>query len=425
MKKFIFLTFTLFSTAFLRAQHSNDLAKEKEINLLKTNQSKFRNFENKIERKIYDDHFKSVEERITKGYTKNQFILDPSYSDFVQQIFQLFIQKNTQYQLGNPKSYIIDHNVPNASSAGFDYYFINSGIIRYLDNEYQLAAVIGHELAHNYLNHTRESIVQEAEFVQDFKKEFRSLKRSEMIKLIKSQDEVIQKKYDLANQSRKKEITADSLGYIFYKNLGYPETEYFNLLNKLQELDKNHFYTIKDETYYQIFEVDELKIKPKWLKLEKNELFAGLNFTEHIDKDSISSHPNTNDRKEWLVNQFKLSSDNSRPKEASETYNTLKQKAIDQYYNTLFINDMYGFALYHIINAKQNNVDRKDLDTNLGVIFHKLYEARTKHEFNKYIPIADPNDEDEDYHKFLNFVWNIPTPDFKILGEYYTKKAAL
>ena len=424
MKKIIFLTLTLLFSSSLFAQNAKFEAKDREINQLKTNQEKFKNFKNKTEVKIYDNHFKNIESRIIKGYTKDYFILDKSYSDFIEQVFQSFIKKNPQYQLGNPKTYIVDHNIPNASSAGFDYYFINSGIIRYLDNEYQLAAVIGHEIAHNYLNHSRESIIQEAEFVQDFKKEFRSLKRSEMIKLIKSQDEVIQKKYDLASQSRKKEITADSLGFVFYKNLGYPEAEYSNLLNKLQDLDKDEYYTIKDETYYELFEVNDLKIKPKWLKLEKNELFAGLNFTEHIDKDSISSHPNTNDRKEWLINQFKLSSEKTEAKEPSETYKTLKLKAVDNYYNTLFVNDYYGFALYHIINAKQNKSERNDLDNNLGLIFNKLHEARTRHEFNKYIQIADANDKDEDYNRFLNFVWNIPTPDLKTLAEYYTKKAA-
>ena len=355
---------------------------------------------------------------------KENFVLDLEYKKFIDQLFHQFVTQNKEYQLGSPTPYIVKANTANAASAGFDYYFVNSGILRYLDNEYQLAAVIGHELAHNYLNHSKESIKREAEFYRDFKKELRSLKRSEMIKLIKSQDEVIQKKYDMAVLSRKKEIAADSLGFVFYSKLNFPKSEYLGLLKKFEAIDAEEFKTTKDDTYQQLFEVNGVKIKPKWLKFEKDELFAGLTFTEHIDKDSVKSHPNTKDRKEWVIKNFKLDENETSKIEASEAFLQLKDKMIQQKYDTYFHNDNYATALYYLAQEKQEGSTRKDLDMYFGLAFLKLYDGRLKHEFNKYVPIADTNDEDQDFHRFLNFLWNIPTPDLKTIGDYYMKKAA-
>lgn len=421
MKRIILLSFVLLSGIFSKAQQlqENDLA------VLKATQNKHRNFENKIQKEIYDDHFKELENRIVKGYAKAIFNTDTSYRKLLQHLFNEFITKNKSYQFDKPLFYIINDNTPNATSAGFDYFFINTGMFLYLDNEYQLAAVLSHELAHNYLEHSKAEILQQAEFAKDFQKKMRSLRKADMIKLINSQDEVIQRKYDLAQQSRKKEIAADSLGYIFYSQLNYPKEEYLNLLNKLKQLDQTSYFTIKDETYQQLFGVNGVEIKSKWLKLEKDELYEGLSFTEHFDQDSIRSHPNTQDRIDYVTSQFKINSTINESATPSDLFLELKQKAESDYYLVHLLYNNYDYALYTIMNQKQKGNNDPKLDELLVEIFDKLHESRLKHEFNKYVSIANANDEDTDYHRFLNFLWNLPTPELKLIANYYKEKAAI
>jgi Putative Zn-dependent protease, contains TPR repeats len=253
MKKQILLVLFLSLLSYGNAQVKNDVIRDNEIKKLKLIQTKYRDFESKLEREIYDEYFLDVEKKITKGYNENYISTDKEYNQLVKELFHNFKKQNPTYHFNEANAYVINDNTPNAFTTGFDYFFVNTGMFNLIDNEYQLAAVIGHELAHNYLKHSRESILQHAEFTKDFQKKMKSVKQSEMIKLIQSQDEVIQKKYDLATQSRKKEIAADSLGFVFYSNLNYPKEEYLNLLNKLKTLDQEVFYTIKEETYRQIF----------------------------------------------------------------------------------------------------------------------------------------------------------------------------
>lgn len=421
MKKALLFTLLIFVSTITFAQSTS---KENSLKDLKLIQNKHRNFDNKIEREIYDRNFKSLEYSIEKGFTKDEFIVDKNFTNFIQKIFSEITRANSSYQLNNPNFFIVKNNIPNASSFGFDYYMLYNGLFNLAENEYQIAAVLGHEMAHNYLNHSIEEIKQEASFLIDFKKEIKSIKKQEFIRLIKSQDEIIQKKYDLANQSRLKEIAADSLGFVFYSNANFPKSEYLEMLNRLDQYNTKNTIILKDSTYYNLFSSAGISINPKWLKLEKEELFAGLTFTEHVDQDSVKTHPNTNERKQWIAEKFKVENIKTEVVKPSVEFIQLKNKVVEDFYNTMFLNDSFGDALYLLFNEKQNKSERNDLDKNIGIVFTKLHEARLKHEFNKYVTIADANDEDADYHKFLNFLWNLSTNDLKIIGEYYTKKTA-
>ncbi|GGF01338.1 Peptidase family M48 [Chishuiella changwenlii] len=428
MKKLIPFLFTLLSSVLVFSQTNlnSDALKERDLKTLKAVQNKYNNFNNRFEKNVYNQHFTRIENDLNKNYKKNFFILDNDYQEFIKNCFQNIKDANKTIPLESPHFYILKSNVPNASSLGFDYYMINNGLFQLFDNEYQFAAVITHEIAHNYLQHVKLEIIQEAEFIQDFKKEYRSLKRSDLIKLIKSQDEVIQKKYDLANQSRKKEIAADSLGFILYSQLNFPKIEYLNSLKKLEEFDeKIKTTTINDSLYYQTFEVNGVKLNPKWLKIQKNELFSGLSFTEHVNQDSVSTHPNIVDRINWLKNNFKIEEKQLESKNASTNYIQLKKKYNDTLFDNYYDNNEYAVALYHLIREKNLNSKLLDFDKNIAIIFNKLHEGRLKLSFNKYVPIADVNSEKTDYNKFLHLIWNIPTADLKTIADYYKTKATI
>lgn len=424
MKKTLPIILAIIWSTFIHAQSSTNFTKEDELKELQNVKSKYRNYESKLERDFYDQHFKSIEHQITLGYNKNQFIFDQSFTNFFQKIFKDLENSNKNYNISKSRFFIVKNNIPNASSFGFDYYSIFDGIFNLAENEYQLAAVIGHEIAHNYLNHIGEEIKQDAEFVKDFKKERKSIKRNEFIRLIKSQDEIIQKKYDLASLSRQKEIAADSLGFIIYSNANFPKSEYLKMLNRLENFDTPNTKILNDNTYYQLFEPAGITIKPKWLKLEKENLFEGLSFVEHIDKDSIKSHPNTSERRKWIQEKFKLENIKDEVVKPSEEFIQLKTKVYTDFYKTMFFNENYGNAIYLLMNEIQDKTERNDLELNLGIAFTKLYEGRLNHQFNKYVPIADPNDDDKDYNKFLHFLGSLNTSDLKLIADYYTKKAA-
>lgn len=414
----------LFFSYLFFTQSVNSQTKELDSKYIKNIKSNLGSFKSKEEKKEYDAYFVFLEHRISLNYNKNNYILDNDYQKLTQNTFNLINSKNTDLQTDKSKFYIIKSNIPNAASLGFDLYFIESGIFKLLDNQFQFAAVICHEIAHNKLNHTKLAIEQDAEFEKDFKREIKSLKRQDFIKLIESQNEVIRKKYDLAEQSRKKEISADSLGYILYKNLNYPKSEYFHLLKKIEEFDKSDKYVLNDSIYHYLFDLPEQKFNPKSIKIEKNSLFDGLNYTEHIDKDSMRTHPNLNDRLNWIQKNFQddFTKQIITP---SVDFESIKTKEINNYYENYIHNEEYTSALLELMYEKQIKSKRKDLDLDkyIGEVFAKLYEGRKSLKFNKYVAQVDANDKDVNLQKLLSFLWSLTNEEIKNIGDYYTKKA--
>lgn len=414
--------FILFFSYLLLIQSVYPQTKELDSKYIKNIKSTLSNFNSKEERKEYENYFEFLEHRISLNYTKNNYVLDNDYQKLTQNIFNQIISKNAELQINKNKFYIIKSNIPNASSLGFNVYFIESGLFNLLDNQFQFAAVICHEIAHNQLNHTRLAIEQDAEFEKDFKREIKSIKRQDFLKLIKSQNEVIQKKYDLAEQSRKKEISADSLGYILYKNLNYPKSEYFHLLKKIEEFDQSDKFILDDSIYAYLFDLPEQKFNPKSIKIEKNSLFEGLNFTEYIDKDSIRTHPNLKDRLDWIQNSFQedFTKQNVTP---SAEFENIKAKEIQNYYENYIHNKEYTTALLELMYEKQNHSNRTYLNKYIGMIFSKLYESRKSLKFNKHVAQVDANDKNINKQKLLSFLWSLTNDELKNIGEHYTKKA--
>ncbi len=66
----------------------------------------------------------TLEHNISLGYTKNGYVSDTDYLQFIQNIFSTIISKNSSYKINSPKYYITKSNIPNASSLGFDFYTI-------------------------------------------------------------------------------------------------------------------------------------------------------------------------------------------------------------------------------------------------------------------------------------------------------------
>ena len=177
--------FILFFSYLLFIQTANSQTKELDSKYIKNIKSTLSNFNSKEERKGYDNYFEILEHQISINYAKNNYVLDSDYQKITQNTFQLINSKNTDLQINKNKFYIIKSNIPNASSLGFNVYVIESGLFNLLDNQFQFAAVICHEIAHNQLNHTRLAIEQDAEFEKDFKREIKSIKRQDFLKLIK------------------------------------------------------------------------------------------------------------------------------------------------------------------------------------------------------------------------------------------------
>ena len=129
---------------------------------------------------------------------------------------------------------ILNHESINAFAAPAGYIFVTRGLLKQVRNEAELAAVLGHEIAHVSQKHILEVIqrskrlagVTEAglAYAHQNPEAFKGLIDAAVKKLL---DEGL---------DQEKEIEADQLGDVFAARVGYDPTAYVGLLNRLKTL---------------------------------------------------------------------------------------------------------------------------------------------------------------------------------------------
>lgn len=179
--------------------------------------------------------------------------------------------------------YCIKSNITNAFATNQGMIFITTGLLAQLENEAQLAFIIGHEINHFKNKHVINSALENNKIIT-------SSKRKKL-----SQDQTI---IQLSSYSKSLELESDSIGFYFLKNAGYDLEEALSSFYVLQysELPYDEI-TLK----YDKYETTEL-VFPSKIKLDT---LIAINF-EVDEDDSKSSHPNLNLRRSKLENLLEI-----------------------------------------------------------------------------------------------------------------------
>ena len=144
-------------------------------------------------------------------------------------------------------------------------------------------------------------------------------------------------------------------------------------------------------------------------------------FKEKINKDSISSHPETIDRINRINTLFpetKIKNDVTKSKDFEEISKIADLEIVPN----LYFKENYGDAIYIcLLSLQKENNQQTYYNYWLGVCFQKIYEARKKYTLNRYLDKIDPNNQSESYQQFLSFIWNLRTDEIKEIADYYSK----
>jgi hypothetical protein len=297
------------------------------------------------------------------------------------------------------------------------------GLFYWLNNEEQLAAVLSHELAHKILEHTTESKKKRIEELSS-KKTVNELKTIEKIKYGKSDyafELFKQKLYTTQEEARKHEFEADSLGFEIFKKSSYSQSEFLNALNLMVRYDTIKPKGLKIEIYRKMFDLPNQKFDEKWMLKEDFSSYNYNLFTEKIDKDSISSHPETLDRIARIKKLFpetEIKTENINSETFDEISTIAELEIVPNLYNT----ENYGSAIYACLLFLQTETKYEAYYKKwLGYCFSKIYEGRKNYKLNRYLDRIDPKEQSESYQQYLSFVWNLRLNEIKEIADFYSK----
>jgi Zn-dependent protease with chaperone function len=383
------------------------------------------NYPKKIEKLIaknYEEFNKEFEKKIKEG----NFIYDSRFSSYVNTIFNRLkegnpnLPQNLHFLISKDPS-LNAYCLPNGT------FVLNLGLFYWLDNDDEFASVLAHELSHNMLKH---SLKIEEKRVSDHlssntKTQIKSIKKQKYNKSSAALDLFKTKLYASGEMRKNNEYQADSLGFLILKNSPFNEMLFIDALKLMIEYDSIKPSGVKEDIYRKVFNLPNQPFNENWFKSEDFSNYDYSLYQEKINKDSISTHPEIEDRIKKLKKNFAFIKDNSLKTEPSKELIELQMIAHYEQIPSMYFFEEYGTGIYlSLIQLQKNSKDSYYREW-MGKCFEKIYEGRKNYILNRYLRRVDPENQSKSYQQFLNFMWNLSLEEIKNISDYYNKKTSI
>lgn len=320
-------------------------------------------YEEALEKDITGD-----EARKTKK-SKEEFLLSSNYklNNFLLSGNVLFGDPLTQYvndvadviladepELRKELSFfVVKDPAVNAAATHQGYVFINMGMLAQVQNEAQLAYIIGHEVAHYTEEHVLTGHLERTEIKKD--KTFKDLRKADRISL-------------MSTYSKEKEFEADDLGLKRILKTDYSTEKCFGIFDVMQ-----YSYLPYDEVAFDksFFESGDYILPDEYFLEELQEIKRSDDYD-----DSKSTHPNTRKRREQFIDaSLDYDSKGKAFIVSEERFHRVRNMARLELSNIYLTNRDYANAIY---NAYLN---LKDFPENR---FAKLCMGKALYSIAKY-----------------------------------------
>jgi len=174
-------------------------------------------------------------------------------TDYINLVGNLLVEATPGYDLSF-KFFVIDQPFVNAYACPSGYIFITKGLLQVIENEGELAAVLGHEIAHVVYQHgmqeleKRKPIIIADNAFSQLNEELPQEKDDEYNKLESELDDFALAVYETIFSGRlsQYELDADSFGMVFAARCGYQPGSMAGLLERMiksQTYSNNDHYT--------------------------------------------------------------------------------------------------------------------------------------------------------------------------------------
>ncbi|RYF98586.1 MAG: peptidase M48 Ste24p, partial [Chitinophagaceae bacterium] len=249
-------------------------------------------FSDKKAQKKYAELIDDQRQSIINGFEQNNFVRQKEISSYLESI-AVSLQKSNPALLPVTPLILLDRSdIVNAYALGNNIIVINAGLLLFVQSREELALIIAHELAHNVLLHSENSIRETARRLtsDEYNQSLNAVLDSKYERLSRLKKIMTSYSANRSRHTRYHESSADSLAIVLLKQakIGF-DAKFFLRLDsvelamqqKLQQPVKHHF-----EKYNLAFE-------DTWLKQAKGLSSRNYQFKDSsdTDHDSLKTHP--------------------------------------------------------------------------------------------------------------------------------------
>lgn len=364
---------------------------------------------------LYKDFSEDFIESINKGF----FVENQTYQKFLEDILQQIQKNNPEYpDIANTKILLSFGTSPNAYAIGTNIVVVYIPLIKKIDNQYQLAFILSHEIAHNLLSHSYNGMIDHASMVHssEIKKQTKEIQKQKYNKGQIASGLYRDIVYGKRKNNRKLEHQADSLGFVLFKN-AFKGNEYQVLvsLETLKDIDKETD-SLSVADYTKLFTTAKIPFKNQWINNDELQAYKYDRSPKFWQVDSLKTHPDCELRVGFVKKHFTV-----QPAEAeiSEEFKALKNSSKYNHILGLYTIEEYGKSLYEALLLYKNEPENEFLKKMIYDNLIKLQDAQKSYTLNKYLDTLNPRYSNS-YNTFLSFFRQLRKNELNEIINKYT-----
>ena len=380
-------------------------------------------YTDKKQQKAYAEIIAGRDKSLIEDFEENQLIDDTMLLHKCNTIISKMKAANPAFPFNNITVYINRSCVANASCFGEGTLFVNMGLFLWIDNDDELALIIGHELSHQFLNHAESRIKNNIALLSsdEFIAEMKAIKKSQDGKYERYKKLMKDMVTENGTHSRYKETEADSLGLILTKNAGYNTTAAAQILLKLNNVedlfDAGNIYSVK-----AAFE----KSGADSLVFRKNSKYHGLSnetVTMSADKgfDSIKTHPDCVVRYKKLVGQTAEKPVIKCCTAISPFFKGSKERALIELVRYEYEKGQLTLCAHVCLFALQNGYTGSFYNAFLSLCFSGIYAADKK--FQKFSVTDSKAKANSTLKELQDMIFNTNSDNIATIANYFLSNA--
>lgn len=379
-----------FETDYILSKCEGETPKEFTVDILEKTKknlatdSTFDGFEKSKLVKFYENSNYFIQQFLSGG----KVLFGDEMTNYVNKVAHNLLEKSGNEALKSKfKFYVLRSNIVNAICMPDGSIFITVGLLSQMENEAQLAFVIGHEMQHFLSQHGKESFLE----LEKLKAEY-NRGRIDFESAVSS----------LSAHSREHEIESDNGGFDIFKKAGYATSEAEKMLMVLQY---SHLPFDEKKIDATIFNSEHYVIPNSYFDF--SDVFSSIEDDSERD-DSKSSHPNIKTRitnvnkkeeKEGVFSYFdkkEFKYIQTKARFENQYLNILNRQFVKAVYesfllkskfpNNKYLDECIAKSLYAIAKQKEQKISNERNDSyrqgNSLVLFHLFYDKFTKKEMS-------------------------------------------
>ena len=310
--------------------------------------------------------------------------------------------------------------VPNAEYIGEGIILFNMGLFQRMDNESEVAYVLGHEIAHFLLHHQENSIDKYVGAInsEEVQAGLRKIKGSEYRKREQLQKLVKGLTFDSRRHSRDHEAQADSMAVELVSNTRFDPA---GALTALALLDKIDSITLNMASCLrQLFDFPNYPFQKKWIAHEEGLLGGHARLSGDVQEDSLKTHPDCQARIRLLtpVINRKAAAGSMKFVVDARQFATLQRIFRYETIEYAYLSKEYTSSLYYTMELLQRYPGDVYLVTQVGRLMNGFYAAQKEHKLSKVAAMPSP-DYSTNYNLLLQFVQNLYLEEIASISHHY------